>query len=78
VTGHADRPARAAAPVPLVYSVEEAAGVLGIGRTFMFRLVATGQVESFKIGSRRKITRHALDTYIARQLARQASSRSRT
>jgi excisionase family DNA binding protein len=53
---------------PLVYSVEEAADVLGIGRTFMFRLCATGEVESFKIGKKRKILRHALDAYIERQV----------
>lgn len=34
----------------------------------MFRLVATGEVESFKIGKKRKILRHALDTYIERQV----------
>jgi excisionase family DNA binding protein len=36
------------------------------GRTFMFRLLATGAIESFKIGSRRKITRDALDAYLNR------------
>jgi hypothetical protein len=34
----------------------------------MFRLVATGEVESFKIGKKRKIRRAALDTYIKRRL----------
>ena len=53
---------------PLVYSVEEAADLLGVGRTVMFRLVATGEVESFKIGRKRKIHRDAIDTYIKRQL----------
>lgn len=50
----------------LVYSVEEAATVLGIGRTFMFHLVITGEVESIKIGKRRKVPRDALDQYVAR------------
>jgi excisionase family DNA binding protein len=45
---------------------------LGIGRTFMFRLLASGQIESLKIGSRRKITRDALDAYVSRLLAEQA------
>jgi excisionase family DNA binding protein len=53
---------------PLVYSVEEAADLIGVGRTFMFRLVATGEVESFKIGKKRKILRPALDAYIERQV----------
>jgi excisionase family DNA binding protein len=55
-------------PDPLVYSVEEAADLLGIGRTSMFRLCATGEVESFKIGKKRKILRRALDTYIERRV----------
>ena len=53
-------------PERLVYSVDEAADLLGIGRTYMFRLVTTGEIDSFKIGSRRKIPRDALDRYIAR------------
>jgi excisionase family DNA binding protein len=51
-------------PERLVYSVEEAADLLGIGRTFMFHLVATGQIDSFKIGNRRKIHRDAIAHYL--------------
>jgi excisionase family DNA binding protein len=43
----------------LVYSVEDAAEILGISPTFMFQLITTGQIDSFKIGSRRKIHRDA-------------------
>jgi excisionase family DNA binding protein len=59
-------------PRRLAYSVEEAADLLGIGRTFMFHLVATGQIESFKIGSRRKIHRDAIDGYLSRLRAEQS------
>lgn len=62
MTAHAD--GGAGAPERLVYSVEEAADILGIGRTFMFQLVTTGQIDSFKIGSRRKIHRDAIDRYL--------------
>ena len=58
---------------PLLYSVEEAAAILGIGRTFMFRLVGTGEIESCKIGKLRKITAAAIHDYIAR-LTRQQSA----
>jgi excisionase family DNA binding protein len=60
--------------VRLLYSVEEAAELLGIGRTFMFELVATGQVESLKIGRRRKIPGHALSEYIERLKAEQGTA----
>ena len=64
MTAHAD--GGPGTPERLVYSVEEAADILGIGRTFMFQLVTTGQVDSFKIGSRRKIHRDAIDRYLDR------------
>jgi excisionase family DNA binding protein len=58
-------------PGRLVYSVEEAADLLGMGRTFMYHLVATREIDSFKIGTRRKIPREAIDAYIARLRADQ-------
>ena len=61
------------APNLILYSVEEAASILGIGRTFMFRLVGTGAIESLKIGKRRKIPREALDAYVAHQLREQSA-----
>jgi excisionase family DNA binding protein len=71
VTKHQDRPATTS---PLLFSVEEAAQLLGIGRTFMFQLVATGEISSLKIGKRRKIPREALDQYIERLRSEQAAS----
>lgn len=50
----------------LLYSPQEAAGLLGIGRSQMFELIASGEVESVKIGRRRKIPREALTTYVER------------
>jgi excisionase family DNA binding protein len=64
-------------PVRLAYSVEEAAALLGIGRTFMFQLVATGEIESFKIGNLRKISHEALIAYINRLRSEQAAAVSR-
>jgi excisionase family DNA binding protein len=71
VTEHAER---VSAPGRLLYSVEEAADLLGIGRTFMFRLLATGEIDSFKIGKRRKVPRDALDGYIERLRSEQAAA----
>ena len=71
MTEHADR---ASVPSRLLYSVEEAADLLGIGRTFMFHLLATGEIDSFKIGKRRKVPRDALDGYIERLRSEQAAA----
>lgn len=56
-----------------LYSVEEAADMLGIGRTYMFHLLATGAIESFKIGKRRKISGQALDAFVKQLLTEQQS-----
>lgn len=71
MTAHSD--SEPGAPERLVYSVEEAADILGIGRTFMFQLVTTGQIDSFKIGSRRKIHRDAIDRYLHRLRTEQST-----
>jgi excisionase family DNA binding protein len=58
---------------PIVYSVEEAADMLGISRTFMFQLIGKGAIQSFKLGKHRKISREALDTFIAQLLREQTT-----
>ncbi len=58
-----------------LYSALEAASMLGVGRTYMFHLIATGQIESVKIGKLRKIPSDALEEYIDRLRAEQASRR---
>lgn len=60
-------PARAVAdPTLLLLTVEESARRLGIGRTTCFGLVASGELESVKVGSLRRIPADALGTYVAR------------
>ena len=58
-------------PSQILYSVEEAASLIGIGRTFMFHLLAIGEIDSLKIGRCRKIPRDAIDSYIERLRAQQ-------
>lgn len=54
------------APVGLLLRVEEAAARLGIGRTLMYRLVLTGEVESIPLGRLRRILVECLNEYVAR------------
>jgi excisionase family DNA binding protein len=75
VSSGAERPPEI--PSRLAYSVEEATVLLGIGRTFMFQLIATGEIESFKIGNLRKISHEALTGYIDRLRSEQAAAVSR-
>jgi excisionase family DNA binding protein len=59
------------ATVPLVLTIEQAAERLGIGRSLMYALVMSGEVESVTIGRLRRIPTDALTAYVAK--LRQAS-----
>lgn len=58
------------APVPNdapdLLTVEEAAKRLRIGRTSMYRLVSTGDVETVKVGRLRRVPPECLAEYVAR------------
>lgn len=49
----------------LLYRPEEAAKLLAIGRARLYDLIMSGELESVKIGSSRRITRAALEQYVA-------------
>ncbi|MCC9311946.1 helix-turn-helix domain-containing protein [Kitasatospora sp. RB6PN24] len=52
-------------PTLVALTVEEAARRLGVGRTTMYALVASGEVPSVMIGRLRRIPAQALSEYIA-------------
>ncbi len=49
---------------PLVFSVEEAAAALGIGRSLAFELVRRGELPTVRLGRRRVIPRHLLVNWL--------------
>ena len=49
----------------LLYTPTEAALSLGLGLTTTYALLATGDLESIKIGAARRIPRDAIDRFIA-------------
>ncbi len=51
---------------PLVLTIEEAARRLGIGRTLMYALVTSGEIESVTIGRLRRIPADCLSEYVNR------------
>jgi excisionase family DNA binding protein len=53
-------------PLPVTISVEEAAALLGIGRTIAYGLVLGGQLRSVKIGRRRLVVRASIEEYVTR------------
>ena len=48
----------------LLVSPEEAATALGIGRTLLYELLATGELRSVKIGRARRVRWSDLETYV--------------
>ena len=50
----------------LLLKVEEAAIRLGLGRTIVWGLVASGELESVKIGRSRRVPVEALNAYVER------------
>ncbi len=48
----------------LVYSVDEAAVQLSIGRTLAYDLIRSGQLRSIKIGQRRLIVWNDLEAFV--------------
>ncbi len=50
----------------LLYRPEDAGSVLGIGRSKVFELLASGQLASVQIGRARRIPRTALEAYVER------------
>ncbi len=50
----------------LLLKVEEAAIRLGLGRTIVWGLVSSGELESVTIGRSRRVPVEALDAYVER------------
>ena len=51
---------------PLLVSVEEAAGLLGIGRTTLYELIRHGEVRPIRIGRCVRIPQRELEAYVDR------------
>jgi excisionase family DNA binding protein len=49
---------------PVLVTVEEAAGMLRIGRTTAYELVMSGKLQSVKVGRRRLVVRDGVGRYV--------------
>lgn len=58
---------------PFVLTVEQAAKRLGIGRTLMYALVTSGEIESVTIGRLRRIPAECVTEYINRRREQNSS-----
>lgn len=53
----------------LLLTIDESADRLGIGRSLMYQLVLSGEVESVKVGRLRRIPEECLREHVQRLLA---------
>jgi excisionase family DNA binding protein len=51
----------------IAVNVNEAAEMLGVGRDVMYRLILSGDVDSFKVGARRLIPVQGIRDYVDAQ-----------
>lgn len=54
---------------PLAYSLVDAGRLLGVGRSTVFELIRTGELAAIKIRRTRRVTRAALEAYLADRAA---------
>ncbi|WP_188063824.1 helix-turn-helix domain-containing protein [Sphingobium sp. KCTC 72723] len=54
-------------PEPICVRVNEAASMIGVGRTKLYELIAAGEVETVKLGKATRITTASLHDLIRRQ-----------
>lgn len=50
----------------LLFTPEEAARAIGIGRSKLYELLRSGRIESVRIGGSRRVPRQALEEYVDR------------
>lgn len=58
---------------PLLYRPEEAAEALSLSRATIYELMSSGAIASVKIGRSRRISREALESYVASLVGAEAS-----
>ena len=54
-------------PDPICVRVNEAARMIGVGRTKLYELIAAGEVETVKLGKATRITTASLHDLVRRQ-----------
>jgi excisionase family DNA binding protein len=65
-------------PTRLLLTVEEAGKAMQAGRSTMYELIKSGQIESVKIGRIRRIPVDAVQTYVTSLRQEQARAASET
>ncbi len=62
--------------MPLLYDIPQACERTSIGRSTLYKLVSSGDIESVKVGRRRLIPEEALTAFVENIRAAQAGGRA--
>lgn len=63
-----------AVPAKVLLTVDEAAQVMGLGRTYVYELVMCRKLRSIKLGRKRRIPVAALEEFVAQQLSEEGEA----
>ena len=55
-------------PEPICVRINDAARMIGVGRTKLYELIAAGEIEAVKLGKSTRITTASLHALVRRQL----------
>ena len=61
----AELESRGAETLPRLLSISQTCHLLGVGRSSLYQMMASGRVRSVKIGRRRLVPREAIDEFVA-------------
>jgi excisionase family DNA binding protein len=53
-------------PVKLLLTAAEACAALSVGRTFLYELAASGEIQTLKLGHARRFTLQSIEAYVKR------------
>lgn len=70
-----DTPTHVDAPLALTVRISDSARLLGIGKTKIYELIGTGEIETIKLGRATLVIRTSLDDLVERR--RQVPARDR-
>jgi len=62
--------------LPILYTVEEVADILHIGRSTVFTLIKQGKLESIRLGRSRRVPIDAMQEYVNDLLSESRSNRN--
>lgn len=67
------QPVRPSEPAPLLFTIPQAATLLGVGRSTAYELITTGQLEVVHIGRCARVPADAIEEFVQRLRQQQAS-----